>query len=98
MGSDLIDLARKVSTLAKDDVGKEGKVRSLKSSINKWVSKYRRVPKFAGRPSYSNMYSAANALAGHFNNFGPTSVVPKKRLDRVIQELEQSSSFLSRGR
>ena len=28
-------------------------------------------------------YTALNALAGHYNNFGPTAPVPKKRLDRI---------------
>ena len=31
----------------------------------------------------SNTYTALNALAGHYNNFGPGAPVPKKRLDRV---------------
>ena len=31
----------------------------------------------------SNTYSALNALAGHYNNFGATTPVPKKRLERA---------------
>ena len=31
----------------------------------------------------STTYSAVNALAGHFNSFGLTAPVPKKRLDRI---------------
>merc|ERR1711976_51418 len=94
----LISLAKEVSALDKSADGKTEKVTTLKSAINSWVSKYRREPKFAGRPSYSNMYTAANALSGHFNNFGPTTAIPKKRLDRVVQELDQSNLFLSKGR
>lgn len=30
-----------------------------------------------------NTYSALNALAGHYNSFGPTAPIPKKRLDRL---------------
>ena len=30
-----------------------------------------------------NTYSALNALAGHFNSFGPTAPVPKKRMERI---------------
>merc|ERR1711920_241112 len=94
----LIELAKEVSVLSKDVVEKGSKVGILKETINIWVSKYRREPKFAGRPSFSNMYSAVNALSGHFNNFGPTASIPKKRLDRLLQELEQSSFFVAKGR
>lgn len=79
---DLIVLAKEVSVLSKDVVEKGSKIGILKETINLWVSKYRREPKFAGRPSFSNMYSAVNALSGHFNNFGPNAPIPKKRLDR----------------
>merc|ERR1712078_221305 len=94
----LANLAKEVSIMSKTDVGKEQKVDSLKTEINRWVAKYRRVPKFGGRPSYNNMYSAVNALSGHYNTFGPSAPVPKKRLDRVLYELDQTSLFLSRGR
>lgn len=33
----------------------------------------------------SNTYSALNALAGHYNSFGPTAPIPKKRLDRLTK-------------
>merc|ERR1719473_451588 len=96
--SSLADLAREVSTMPKDADGKEQKVESLRAAINGWVAKYRREPKFGGRPSYNNMYSAVNALSGHFNTFGPTAPVPRKRLDRVLYELDQTSLFLGKGR
>ena len=32
-----------------------------------------------------NTYSALSALAGHYNNFGPETNVPKKRLDRLTK-------------
>lgn len=28
-------------------------------------------------------YAAVNALAGHYNSFGPTAPLPKKRLERL---------------
>merc|ERR1712100_735831 len=93
----LANLAKEVSTMPKDVLGKEQKVDSLKTEINRWVAKYRREPKFGGRPSYNNMYSAVNALSGHFNTFGLSAPVPKKRLDRVLYELDQTVLFLSRG-
>merc|ERR1711907_848547 len=96
----LANLAKEVSTMPKNADGKEQKVVSLKTEINRWVAKYRREAKFGGRPSYNNMYSAVNALSGHFNTFGSSAPVPKKRLDRVlyVKELDQTSLFLSRGR
>ena len=96
--SSLANLAKEVSTLEKNSEGKEERVGYLKTAINKWVAKYRRESRFSGRASYSSMYSAVNALSGHFNSFGPTSPVPKKRLDRVLQEIDQSLLLLSRGR
>jgi hypothetical protein len=35
--------------------------------------------------SCSNTYSALNALAGHYNSFGATAPIPKKRLDRLTK-------------
>ena len=32
-----------------------------------------------------NTYSALSALAGHYNNFGPETNVPKRRLDRLTK-------------
>merc|ERR1712093_262112 len=93
--SDLVQLAKEASTLQKDAPKKEEKIYALRMAINGWVARYRREPSFGGRPSYSNMYSAVNALSGHFNSFGPSAPVPKKRLERVLSELEQTSLFLS---
>jgi hypothetical protein len=33
--------------------------------------------------SCRNTYSALNALAGHYNSFGATAPVPKKRMERI---------------
>lgn len=49
------------------------------------MARYRRDTTFSGRPSYGNVYSAVNAMAGHLNSFGPTAPVPKKRLERMIK-------------
>ena len=38
-----------------------------------------------GRPSFTNLYSAVNALAGHWNSFGADAPVPKKRIGRIEQ-------------
>ena len=44
------------------------------------------------------MYSALNALAGHFNSFGSDTPLPKKRFERVQKEVEDTAKFLERGR
>ena len=62
------------------------------------MANYRRDDRFAGKPSFSNLYSAVNALAGHYNSFGPTARIPKKRLDRVVDELAQAKRFANAGR
>mmetsp|Transcript_10515 Transcript_10515/g.22586 ORF Transcript_10515/g.22586 Transcript_10515/m.22586 type:complete len:188 (-) Transcript_10515:350-913(-) len=84
--------------LDRDDPAKEDKVKDLRKDINTWVAKYRREPKVSGRPSYGNTYSALNALAGHFNSFGAQAPIPKKRLERLVKELDDATLYLSRGR
>jgi len=70
----------------------------LKNISVKWVSKYRRDPKFAGRPSYSQMYSAVNALDGQLVSFGLKANFPKKRLDRMMKSVDDAERQLQRGR
>lgn len=85
-------------SLDKGDPTKEDAMNNVRKETNAWVAKYRRDNKFAGRPSYGNTYSALNALAGHFNSFGPTAPLPKKRLERIQKELEDATRMLGRGR
>ena len=70
----------------------------VKNISVKWVSKYRRDPKFAGRPSYSQMYSAVNALDGQLVSFGLKANFPKKRLDRMMKSVDDAERQLQRGR
>lgn len=87
-----------VLNLERDDPTKEEKIASMRKDINTWVAKYRREPLVSGRPSYGNMYSALNAVAGHYNNFGIEAPIPKKRLTRLVKELDDAKLFLSKGR
>lgn len=84
--------------IAKDDPSKEDKVKDLRKDINSWVAKYRREPKVSGRPSFGNTYSALNALAGHYNSFGVEAPIPKKRLERLVKELNDATLLLTRNR
>lgn len=87
-----------VLALDKDDPAKEDSVKALRKDINSWVAKYRRDDKFSGKPSYGNTYSALNALAGHYNSFGATAPIPKKRLERLTKELADAELLLTRNR
>lgn len=40
-----------------------------------------------------NTYSALNALAGHYNSFGATAPIPKKRLDRLTKVMPQQHCY-----
>lgn len=84
--------------LAKDNPAREGALKAARQEINGWVAKYRRDPKFAGRPSFGNTYSAVNGLAGHINSFGYKTPVPAKRAERMIKELADAEKLLARGR
>lgn len=84
--------------LEKDDPARDDKIAVVRKDINAWVAKYRRDAKFSGKPSYSNTYSAINALAGHYNSFGTQAPVPKKRLERLTKELNDAELLLSRDR
>lgn len=84
--------------MERDDPSRDDKVNQIRKDINSWVAKYRRDDKFSGRPSFSNTYSAINALAGHYNSFGTQAPIPKKRLDRLTKELVDAEALLARNR
>ena len=48
--------------------------------------------------SCSNTYSALNAVAGHYNNFGTKYPLPAKRAERALKELNDAEVLLTRGR
>ena len=48
--------------------------------------------------SRSNTYSALNAVAGHYNNFGTKYPLPAKRAERALKELSDAEVLLTRGR
>ena len=62
---------------------KEQAVNDLKKEMNTWTSRYRTDGKVGGRPSFGMMYSAVNALAGHWTSFGADAPIPKKRFARI---------------
>eukprot|EP00891_Asterochloris_glomerata_P009853 jgi/Astpho2/9853/Aster-03815 len=94
----LVEKVTSALTLPKDASNREQAFQEVKDKGEAWVAKYRKGGGFQGRPSFSNTYSAVNALAGHFNSYGLTAPVPKKRLDRIQKELEDADKLLKRGR
>jgi photosystem II Psb27 protein len=84
--------------LTAESQNREDTVASVRDEANKWVAKYRRQSKFSGRPSYGNTYSAINAVLGHYNNFGASTLFPKRRLERVVKEVDDAGRALTRGR
>lgn len=83
--------------LEKGDPAREQAVQDVRSTINKWVAKYRRA-NVQGKPSFGTTYTVLNALAGHFNSFGNNAPLPKKRLDRIVKEVSDAQKQLARGR
>lgn len=75
------------------DDNKEDAVNSIRKEMNDWTAKYRRNSAMGGKPSFGLMYSAVNALAGHWNNFGADAPVPKKRLVRIVKVCADSLTF-----
>eukprot|EP00270_Netrium_digitus_P005816 TRINITY_DN1780_c0_g1_i2.p1 TRINITY_DN1780_c0_g1~~TRINITY_DN1780_c0_g1_i2.p1 ORF type:complete len:186 (-),score=39.23 TRINITY_DN1780_c0_g1_i2:41-598(-) len=94
----VIEKVRYTLSLDKTDPAKEEAVTSLRLLSNDWVAKYRREKSIAGKPSFSNMYSVLNAISGHYISFGPTYPIPKKRADRILEEVTIAEKALSRGR
>jgi len=94
----IIEEVRTTLALARDDDSKGPAVEQLRKDTNQWVASYRRDQSYSGRISYSNMYSALNAIAGHYNSFGTSYPIPKKRLDRILQECDVAEKALARGR
>ncbi|KAF5828803.1 photosystem II Pbs27-domain-containing protein [Dunaliella salina] len=96
--NEVLQRVRTVLDMDRKDPAKEETVKELRKDINNWVAAYRREGKVAGRPSFGVTYSILNALAGHFNSFGPTAPIPKKRLERIEKEMKDANLYLSRGR
>ncbi|EFN51966.1 hypothetical protein CHLNCDRAFT_59045 [Chlorella variabilis] len=94
----VISDVRNAALLERGAPGREETMESVRKEINDWVARYRRDTAFSGRPSYGNTYSAVNAMAGHLNSFGATAPIPKKRLERLVKELDDAERFLGRGR
>jgi photosystem II Psb27 protein len=94
----MIDDIRAALELPANTDEREAAMSGVKKQTVAWVSAYRRDPKFAGRPSFSQMYSAVNALDGQLVSFGLKANFPAKRLERMMKSIDDAERALKRGR
>uniref|UniRef100_A0A7N0VBX9 Uncharacterized protein n=1 Tax=Kalanchoe fedtschenkoi TaxID=63787 RepID=A0A7N0VBX9_KALFE len=95
---EVINKVRSTITLDKNDPHVAEKVAELRDASNNWVAKYRREKQLLGRPSFRDIYSALNAVSGHYISFGPTAPIPAKRKVRILEEIDTAEKALQRGR
>ncbi|KAL5218708.1 hypothetical protein ABZP36_019392 [Zizania latifolia] len=95
---DVIGKVRSTINMDKADPDVATAVAELRELSNSWVAKYRREKSLLGRPSFREMYSALNAVSGHYISFGPTAPIPNKRRTRILEEMDTAEKALLRGR
>jgi photosystem II Psb27 protein len=95
---EVIGKVRSTISLDKSDPSVADAVAELRELSNSWVAKYRREKSLLGRPSFREMYSALNAVSGHYISFGPTAPIPAKRRARILEEMDTAEKALLRGR
>ncbi|XP_065864008.1 photosystem II repair protein PSB27-H1, chloroplastic [Euphorbia lathyris] len=94
----VINKIRSTISLDKNDPNVADAVAELRETSNSWVAKYRREKSLLGRASFRDIYSALNAVSGHYISFGPTAPIPAKRRTRILEEMETAEKALLRGR
>ncbi|KAK9052000.1 hypothetical protein SSX86_028628 [Deinandra increscens subsp. villosa] len=95
---EVIKKVRDTINMDKTDPNIATAVAELRETSNSWVAKYRREKALLGRISFRDMYSALNAVSGHYVSFGPTSPIPAKRKTRILEEMDSVEKALLRGR
>lgn len=95
---EVIGKVRSTINMDKSDPNVADAVAELRELSNSWVAKYRREKSLLGRPSFREMYSALNAVSGHYISFGPTAPIPAKRRARILEEMDTAEKALARGR
>ncbi|XP_072988095.1 photosystem II repair protein PSB27-H1, chloroplastic [Typha latifolia] len=96
--AEVISKVRSTINMAKTDPNIAEAVAELREASNTWVAKYRREKTLLGRPSFRDMYSALNAVSGHYVSFGPTATIPAKRKTRILEEMDTAEKALLKGR
>ncbi|CAM8949814.1 unnamed protein product [Rhodiola kirilowii] len=95
---EVINKVRDTITMDKNDPNVAEKVSELRNASNSWVAKYRREKNLLGRASFRDIYSALNAVSGHYISFGPTAPIPAKRRVRILEEMDTAEKALLRGK
>ncbi|KAJ4975771.1 hypothetical protein NE237_000877 [Protea cynaroides] len=95
---EVINKIRSTINIDKNDPNVAAAVAELRETSNSWVAKYRREKTLLGRVSFRDMYSALNAVSGHYISFGPTAPIPAKRKTRILEEMDSAEKALLRGR
>ncbi|KAF8409321.1 hypothetical protein HHK36_005395 [Tetracentron sinense] len=95
---EVINKVRTTITMEKTSPNVAAAVSELRETSNSWVAKYRREKDLLGRASFRDIYSALNAVSGHYISFGPTAPIPAKRKARILEEMETAEKALLRGR
>ncbi|XXG59804.1 hypothetical protein AAC387_Pa04g1823 [Persea americana] len=95
---EVINKVRSTINMDKTDPYVASAVADLREASNSWVAKYRREKSLLGRASFRDMYSALNAVSGHYISFGPTAPIPAKRRARILEEIDTAEKALQRGR
>ncbi|CAK9151360.1 unnamed protein product [Ilex paraguariensis] len=95
---EVINKVRTTIAMEKTDPNIATAVAELRESSNSWVAKYRREKALLGRSSFRDVYSALNAVSGHYISFGPTAPIPAKRKARILEEMDTAEKALIRGR
>ncbi|XP_074267999.1 photosystem II repair protein PSB27-H1, chloroplastic [Silene latifolia] len=95
---EVISKVRATISLDRNDPNVADAVAGLREASNSWVAKYRREKSLLGRVSFRDMYSALNAVSGHYVSFGPTAPIPAKRKARILEEMDTAEKALLRGR
>ena len=95
---EVISKVRTTINRDKTDPDVAAAVAELREASNSWVAKYRREKALLGRASFRDIYSALNAVSGHYISFGPTAPIPAKRKARILEEVDTAEKALLRGR
>ncbi|KAE8075885.1 hypothetical protein FH972_014568 [Carpinus fangiana] len=95
---EVITKVRSTINMDKNDPNVADAVAELRETSNSWVAKYRREKSLLGRISFRDIYSAINAVSGHYISFGPTAPIPAKRKARILEEMDTAEKALLRGR
>ncbi|XP_042468691.1 photosystem II repair protein PSB27-H1, chloroplastic-like [Zingiber officinale] len=96
--TEMINKLRSTINMDKQDPNVATAVSELREASNTWVAKYRREKALLGRASFRDIYSALNAVSGHYISFGPTAPIPAKRKARILEEVDTAEKALLRGR